>query len=387
MKKILNNKTFVISTHSLFVKNGEDIYSTGSVLNDYLKEKRVDFLIIKHPLLGGSFSVIQRYINEIENKKKLNYIHINFLPIKFIFEVIIDLIIVVNLIKERKKKVDVFIGINPLNAFYGIFLRKLGFVKTIIFYTADYAIYRFENRLVNKIYHWFDRFAIKNSDYVWNVSTKITNLRLKQGVNFKRNYYVPNTPEFHKVKRLGYSEINKHEIVIVSTISASIALKLIFNALKELSNKYPDISLKVIGIENWHDDFEEDLRKINILDKVIFLPSMNHDKLLNELSVSAVGLALYTNITNWTFFCDSMKARDYLACGLPVIITREPSTSKEIEDNEAGFVIDLNEENLINSLDKLFSNKSLYLKMRKNAINLAEKYDIKKILDDRLNDL
>jgi glycosyltransferase involved in cell wall biosynthesis len=375
------SKIFIVSTHALFSSNGKSMYGTGSAIEGYLKDKKIDFLFIKHSLIGNQYSSVEGMINAKVFRKIINNFKVSFLPLKTLKEFKTTLTIINNISKERKKSIDVFIGIDPLNAFYGIVLRKLGKVKTVIFYTADYATNRFSNSALNYVYHWIDRYAIKNSDQVWNVSTKIVELRKRQGVEDDRNFFVPNSPEFNKVKRLDYRKINKHEIVIVSTISASIALQLIFEVISGLSEKYPDIKLKIIGISDWSKEFRQSLEKLNIIDNVVFLPSMNHESLLKQLCISAIGLALYTNVTSWTKYCDSMKARDYLACGLPVIITKEPSTARDIQDGKAGYVVGLDKNKLINIIDDLFKNKNEYIEMRNNAIALAKKYDMTKILE------
>lgn len=378
------SKMFIISTHALFSSNGKSMYGTGSAIEGFLKDKKINFLFIKHSLIGNQYSSVEGMINVKVFRKKINNFRVSFLPLKTLKEFKTTLTIINNISKKRKKSIDVFIGVDPLNAFYGIVLRKLGKVKTVIFYTADYATNRFSNSALNYVYHWIDRYAIKNSDQVWNVSTKITELRKRQGVEDDRNFFVPNSPEFNKVKRLDYGKINKHEIVIVSTISASVALRLIFETIQMLYKKYPDIKLKVIGIEDWGKEFASLLEKLDIVNNVIFLPSMPHEKLLKELCKSAIGLALYTNVTSWTRYCDSMKARDYLACGLPVLITKEPPTADDIRLNNAGFIVGLNKNELSAAIDNLFMNRSKYMSMRNNAIALADKRDIVKILEKLL---
>lgn len=368
-----------MASHALFIKQGDPVYGTGSVLEGFLREKNINFLYIKQSLKGSFSPVIISNINNKHRQEVIRSVNSDFLLLKAFKEFRVLLKVIGN------NHVKLYIGIDPLNAVYGLLLKKFGKIDKVIFYTADYTEERYKNKIINSVYHFIDKLAYTHADETWSVSRKIVKLREKQGVNKSKNKWFPNSPEFEKVKRLDYEKINKHEIVIVSTISASVALRLIFETIQTLHNKYPDVKLKVIGIDDWSKEFAPLLEKLDIANNVIFLKSMPHETLLKELSKSAIGLALYTNVTNWTKYCDSMKARDYLACGLPVLITKEPPTARDIQDANAGYVVGLDRIKLTNIIDAMFSNKSSYLQIRNNAIRLAEKRDATKTLEKLLH--
>ena len=46
-----------------------------------------------------------------------------------------------------------------------------------ILYTPHYSPKRFSNNIVNKIYHFIDKICVLNSDEVWNVSSRIHDVR------------------------------------------------------------------------------------------------------------------------------------------------------------------------------------------------------------------
>lgn len=371
---------YIIASHAQFSQSGEPIYGTGSSLEGFLADRKKDFLYIRFPLLKGDTVLVEEYVNTKKNYKTFTFL-INFLPIK----VIEELVLCTYFVLKFSVKSDVFIGIDPLNASYGIILKKLHLVKRVVFYTADYSPKRFSNNLLNNVYHWFDRYAVKNCDEVWNVSTRITDVRRKQGDFPSKNFFIPNSPEFKKIKRLGLNQISRHELVIVSTLSKSINFDLIFSGIKKISQKFPDVHLKIIGPGNWKGEFGNNIKKLNISGNVSFLQPMTHEKLMKTISRSAIGLALYTDDNSWTYFSDSMKARDYLACGLPVIITDVSSTADDIRNAKAGYVISADKMEFVKIVEKIFSNQKKFLELRKNAISLAKKFDIESILEKRLN--
>ncbi len=372
-------KNIVIANHALFTNEGTPIYGTGSALKTHLTKKKINFYVIQHSLNGGQPTKIEKHINSKITHKIVNKKMSSFLPIKTLQEFAIT----AKTINQTKKNIDLFIGIDPLNALYGILLKKRKKVKKVIFYTADYAIQRFHNPVLNFAYHTIDRYVSKQADAVWNVSSRITDLRTKQGVVPEKNFFIPNAPEFSSVKRLPFEQINKHELIIVSTLSKAIDFSLIFKVISDIVKKYPGIKLKVIGNGKWKEQFSPLLKNLSIEKNVEFLGPMSHTALLKTLSKARIGLALYTNEYSWTYFSDSMKARDYLVSGLPVLITDVSSTAEDIKNAHAGTVVKLKKESLKSAIEKLFDD-NIYQSYRKNAIDMAKKYDITKIFTSAL---
>jgi len=371
----------IIASHAVFAADGEPVHGTGSEIGAFLQQKGLDYLFIKHSLYGGFFTLVDKFLGRKLIAISCGLKNLPF-PLRIIQEQIINFYFVF-----KEKKIKLFIGIDPLNAFSGILAKKIGRVEKTVFYTADYAHQRFENSFLNWIYHWFDQFAIKHADQVWNVSTRITELREKQGVPRKKNFFVPNTPIFKKVKRLPYSCINKHDLVVVSNLTRSLNYPLIFKAVKKLSSRYPDMRLIIIGQGPYEKELKKIVHKMRMGKRVLFLGRKSHEEVLKILAKSAIGIAPYTSEEPWREFCDSLKIREYFACGLPVITTNISSTADDVSKFQAGFVIKIRKEEFIRAIDQLFSDKKLYLKMRRNGINLAKKYDFFKVINKTFKEL
>jgi len=366
----------IVAGHARFGEDQKPVHGTGSEIDPFLEKRGEEHILVRHSLFPGVASRVAKF-----SKGEFDERFYGFKNPPFFLRTIQEQLVTFYIIFKTKEKVDLFIGIDPLNVFSGIAAQKLGKVKKTVFYTADYAHQRFENPLMNWIYHCFDRFGIRNADQVWNVSTRIVEQRRKQGVSVENNFLVPNSPTFESAKRLPYSEINKYDLVIVSHLTKAIGFPLVFEAVKNISQKYEDLRLLVIGGGPDEEELKELAQELGMGDKIIFLGRMPHEKVLEILSQSAVGLALYTGGEPWTEFGDSMKAREYMACGLPVIMTDIPSTADDVEKNKAGLVINFERKALEEAVDYLFSSPEDYLKMRENAIQLARENDIFKVLD------
>jgi hypothetical protein len=51
-------------------------------------------------------------------------------------------------ILKFRSKFHIYVGVDPLNALVGLLLKRLGFVKVVIFYVIDYVPTRFKNRIL-----------------------------------------------------------------------------------------------------------------------------------------------------------------------------------------------------------------------------------------------
>lgn len=370
----------IIATHALFSEKGKHIEGgTGREIQAFLEKRNKDYIIIQHPIYGGLPSKIQFFQ---KGRKTARTVGLSWLPLplRILQEYIIDIFVALS----AKDTIEVFIGVNPLNGVVGNIMKSLGIVKKSFFYTADYAYQRFDNQLLNWVYHFFDRTAVYGADEVWNVSSRIVKEREKQRIDKKKIFLVPNSPSYDVFMGKQNSGVNRYDLIIVSHITRAINFPLLLRVIKRLSEKYKKINLSIIGTGPYKEEIKRLANKLSIEDRVFFLGLRDHKNVIEILQNSGIGIALYTNDFPWTQFGDSMKVREYLACGLPVIMTGVPSTADEVRNSNAGFIIEPTEKEFIDALEKVFSNEVVYQSMRENALALGSRYDITKILYERL---
>ena len=74
---------------------------------------------------------------------------------------------------KSRKKIDLFIGIDNLNALTGIIMKAFGKVDKVAYYIIDHMDRRFKNPFFNFFYETIDRIACENSDVIWSLSARI----------------------------------------------------------------------------------------------------------------------------------------------------------------------------------------------------------------------
>jgi glycosyltransferase involved in cell wall biosynthesis len=366
-----------IASHVLFDKEYTPFHGTGAAIGQYLHYKNINHIFIKHPLRNGYATRIEAFIDE---KLKIEIRGVRWIP--FPLRIIQDFIVTALVVYRYGNKIELFIGIDPLNACFGLLLKRVGRIRKVVFYTADWTPTRFHNYLLNVIYHTIDRHCIAYANEVWNVSKRITTLRRQQGVEKERNKFVPNTPFIVHTLVKPICKIRKHDLVYATSfISSDMNYDALIQMIEALKKRYTDIRLLLIGdLGEYGRKLRRGVKASKLSRHIKFLGLLSHDKVMDIVSKSGIGLALYRGDNSWDEYCDSMKVREYLACGIPVIMTSISPTSSDIIHWKAGLVID-DPSSLSGKIDSLFSNSDAYVSMRLNAIYLGQKYDFSGILD------
>lgn len=282
-----------------------------------------------------------------------------------------------------KKKITLFFGVDPLNAFTGILLKRIGVVEKVVYYSIDYFSKRFENKMLNKIYHTIDRFCVMNADETWNLSAQMRSARHKNGVrDNKKQYTVPIGVWLDAQKAVPFSMVKKKKIVFIGTFVKMMGIDLIIRSFPEIVRQVPGVVLHLIG------DGPEmvNIRKLVSISKNkenIKLHGWISDpkELKSLLSDGAVGLAPFntTILSDEIKNADPAKLKDYMVWGMPVVVTKAISNYKEIEKTQCGIVINYNENDLVDAVCMLLKNVKLLQFYRRHALEYIEKFDYNKI--------
>jgi glycosyltransferase involved in cell wall biosynthesis len=368
----------VVATHAVFLK-GKDIYGPPHAVSLYLNKKKIDHLFIKHRLWGDGKSVVEFHKNGTLVKKK-DVGRVRRLP--SILHYLYEMYITVRIVLDTSKSCDLFIGVDPLNVLAGNILRFLGKVKKSVYFSADFAIQRFDNSLLNKIYHSLDTSAMQSTDQTWSVSKRIVVYRKKHGLLKKKNLLLPNAPFFDEIKRLPYEKIDKNTLVIVSALEKGIAFELLLDSLTVVTKKISDIKLFFIGSGTQEKIIRDYIQEKKLEKHTKFFGALPHDDMFKVLAKSGVGIALYdtSDPKHFRYFSDPMKVRDYLASGLPVIISGNSGINEDLENENVGFVVELKKEDIVKKLLSVLS-PAKHKKMRENALVYAKKYDTYELLE------
>lgn len=289
-----------------------------------------------------------------------------------------DFFFTFHFIFRSKKRYDVFIGADPLNAFAGIILKKLGIVNFVVFYVIDYVPIRFKNPVLNSVYRSIDTLCVYNADSTWNLTNAMANAREANGISKYRTKQiaVPTGMHFDRNTFLPIDQIRKTDLAFLSHLRSGQGIELILEAFPEIVEAVPSVRLVVIGTGPLEEHFRVEVKKRNLASNVVFLGFIeNHYEIEKIISKCGLGLAPYVPDPNsFTWYADPGKPKVYLGCGIPVVITKVPEVALEIEKEGAGIAIKYDKDELVDAVVRLLTDDDFYSQCRLKAIELASKY-------------
>lgn len=377
----LKNATFLIVTH---------VYATGPSfrLEEYLQKRVKNLVFIGHPFSYAkdtrSFLRIYKNGKLIKEKK---FVEWKGPDILFYFK---DIFLTLWWILRFSSKANYYIGVDNLNAFSGFLLKIIGKVGSLIFYTIDYVPNRFENKVLNSIYHFLDRFAVGKSNKVWNLSSIMMDEREKRGIDtkYKNKQIVVPIGTSIPVKLIKDSDRDRYQIVHMGHLLEKQGVEKLIEVMKDVVVKVPKAHLLVVGGGPLETKLKKDVIGLKLQKYVKFTGFVkDFSEVEKMLQASAIAVAPYLDSKDtYTRYTDPGKPKDYLANGLPVVITKVPQVAYEIEKNKCGIAIKDDKKELEKALIALLINDKMLNEFRKNSIKMAKKYTWDKIFDKALEE-
>ena len=359
------------------------IYGPVQALVNYLKEQKADFAFVSLPFAysGIENATLERHEKGKKAEVLTGHPAKGWDPVLWIKDFIFTLRMGLQLGKGSH---GLYIGVDNLNALAGIVLRWLGVVDKVAYYVIDYTPTRFANPLLNGIYHWVDRTAVAKADVVWNLSVRMQDIRREQGLDEKRNQLVPVGVELDKVKHASKSKVKRKRILYMGALHENKGIQLLIEAMPEIRRRVPGAELHIVGFGPFEDEVKRLARESPARAAIKVPGGMEHEALFKKVSFYGVAMAPYVGEKDsYTYWCDPSKPKEYLACGLPIIITKVPWLWERVADRRKplGLAIDYKHDELVEACVRLLGDSKFYWACRKNALAFAAGLNWKKIYD------
>jgi glycosyltransferase involved in cell wall biosynthesis len=366
-----------------------DVAATGhpQELEGFLKKRSDKLVFIGHPFFYAKQKEPYAILYEKGIQKGRLKISQTRGPEPFLY--LRDFLATFYFLFKFKLRFHIFVGVDPLNAFAGLLLKRLGFAKIVIFYVIDYVPTRFQNKIFNGVYHSIDKLVVTKADFTWNLASAMADARESRGIKKveTNQVTVPTGTRFEKNGYLPVDQIKRTDLAFLSHLRKGQGIELILEAMPAIIKAIPAVKLIVIGTGPLEAYFKEEVKKQKISDYVMFLGFIeNHDEIEKIISKCGVGLAPYVPDPNsFTWYADPGKPKVYLGCGLPVVITRVPEVAGEIEKAGAGIAIKYDKDELADAVVKLLTDDDLYRQCRLKAIEFASKHTWDEVFRKALN--
>lgn len=287
----------------------------------------------------------------------------------------------------RLPTVDVIVAVDNLNASCALLLRCLGKARSVIYYQIDYVHQRFDNPLLNALYHTLDKLCVRACDKTWNLSARMAEEREKAGLpsRFRTKQIVVPIGTF-PIMGASDTEWDPHNIAFVGHLRPGTGLETLLDAMPMVVRHIPTASLQVIGGGMLEDKLRAQVRSLGIQGHVVFTGFVSNHRDVEQLLLrSAVGVAPYPDDPLlFTQFTDPGKPKLYLSVGLPVVITRTIPFASEIEAHGCGLGVTYDKEAIAQALVFLLSDTERLRQFRARVLAYADELRWDRVFSDAL---
>lgn len=365
------------------------VYATGPShsLEDYIKDKVKKLIFIGHPFVFAKDprSHIRTYTNKNAQKQEL---FSSLIVSNQILSIVKDFFLTLWWLFPQGK-IDLYVGVDGTNAFVGILLKKIGRVNTVVFYTIDYVPDRFPSKILNGFYHFFDTFAVKHADKVWNLSDIMVKEREKKGISVeyrKKQIVVPVGTEI-AVKPKPLSKIKRYSVAHMGHLIEKQGVQLFIQSIPDIVKQIPKFHAEIIGGGEYEATLKGLAKDLNVAKYITFHGFIkDHTEVEELLSRCACAIAPYIDSKeNYVRYTDPGKVKAYLAVGLPIVITKVPSIADLIHKKKTGFAVKDRPEEVSQAVVNLLKDDKLLEQYRQNAAQMAEEYRWDNIFDKALS--
>lgn len=364
---------------------------------DYLKEYFPDFIFLD--LKSHHTNITKKTTLFIYHKQKLTYERELFTPLPdppvFLIPVY-HFIYMFNIVQalyitrtKFKIKPDYFITSFSMWALGGCIGRALGLCSKVILWSWDYYPLYKDNPyyFIQLLLQPFESLAIKLSDYSWYASKSNFDIRVKvkQIVNPKdpkhRVVHWGTGGSLKKPNIANYTKTKKLKLIYFGAIHYEKGITLVTDSIHALiAATKGNLEFLIIGGDSpLKDKLKNQIQEGGHEKYVKFKDFINNSDFSKISKDYDLGIALFVprvgGKINFSYYADPGKPRDYLASGLPMLITKVPAIYKDIKKYNAGIVLEaFNEDALVKAVKLYMSSPQKYMD---GAFNLSQidRYD------------
>ncbi len=309
-------KTIFLNLHSSRITGPADY------LKDFLLREKNEVLYLSHPLddYKGRYTEFRKNNKILEKIKRKN---LGILNLFFDFFISLKYIL--------SSDFEVFIGANNFDVLPGILIKKISDkkIEKIIYFASDFSEDRFKNKILDAIYYKVEKIALKNCDLTISNTKRAEEKRLEFGLNKSKSLVVPNGVYLEK-EIFEKKKINKRNFIFVGNVTKEHGLYSLLEVLHSIIDKFV-----LIGSGDDWDRVVGFCKEKNINLESYY--RRDHKFTLDYLQkFNGIGLAPYNLDSKWTYYCSPLKVNEYIACGVPVLMSDVPEIADFLDKGGFG---------------------------------------------------
>lgn len=337
----------LIVSHNTSLNGPADYYCR------YLVSKDFEVSRIIHPLdvykRRDSKIIVDKRIIKKYRRKEIGLVNL-----------IIDIFISVKYI--LKISPEVIVGANNFDVLPAIIVKKIfrKKVKMIIYFASDYSEKRFNSLFLDLFYKIIEKISLRYSDITISNTVRAEAKRLQFNLDKAKSLVIPNSVHL-ETPRFNEKNIDKTLFIYIGSVTREHGL---FEIISVLASTIKHLTIIGQG---------EDLKRITDFCEDQSVNIKVHSGKDREFVIeylqdfAGIGLAPYNLHSKWTYYCSPLKVNEYIACGVPVLISNVPEVAQYVKEKQLGMTYgegDLEHAKLSKIIED-FSTENFYLKSEK----------------------
>ncbi len=280
-----------------------------------------------------------------------------------------------------KKRFDICIVQGAWEGVCGLWLKRMGRIKKMVYDDNDYTPgYATTSLLCKKCLKTAERSAMSHADIVFSAGELLAQLRRKELHRVVE--VIPNGVEYNLFKSAQNKKPHPPTLIYMGYIGGWEGMNLVIKALPLIKEKIPQIRLLIIG--RTEPLYEKSLKRLttqlNLIDAVKFLGKKENTELPIYLKEADIGLAVFVPI-ELRKYAFSLKVIEYMAAGVPIITTKGLESAEIVNKYQCGISVAFDEIEIADGVCKLLKEKERYQQYVENAKASSLQFDWKIILE------
>ena len=306
---------------------------------DHLESIGLPYMYLKHPLYFENIKFSELiYFDGFKCSVLLKIRKVNNLILSLIEDFVISIFISIKL----GKRIDKVISFGGFNFFPFIFF-DLFLKRKLYFWGVDYSTKRFDNKILNKLYFYFETISCKFSTLVIQTNIRQQTARInRHGLDINKSLILPNGVNFVSSDR--NILINEIALIYIGSITKQHG---IIDFVKFFyGNKKINYKLYIFGGGECENELKAIINSNPFFNTIMYFGEKNQyeiNEFIKNCGYRLFGVAPYSEKYNdHVYFGDSIKVKEYLSHNIPFITSRVTYLAPDIE--QFGFVYDNFEE-------------------------------------------
>lgn len=237
----------------------------------------------------------------------------------------------------RKSEIDICFTLSNFDTMPAIVCRSVfkKKIRKIIYFPSDYSGKRFRSKLLNFAYIHVEKMAIRHADLVVSNTKRAEAMRIDLGLDVSKSIIIPNGVRMPSPKPIFIKKhISKRSFIYVGDVNNEHGL---YDLIKALTPHIQKLVIMGSG-KDWD-------KTVHFAQKQSFELETHFKKdrefVLRYLQkFNGFGLAPYNRSADWTYFCSPVKVGEYIACGVPVLMSEVPEISEVVKREGYGVTFD-----------------------------------------------